>query len=80
MKQTDSKILNSWHCYCTIWEEDPSFFEKSGVPKGFCGFCENVGNLGTLAISLGQFLTLDLGAISITSGHLYFIPWEVGVF
>ena len=32
--------MNKRGCYCELWEKDPSFFEKQGVPQGYCGFCE----------------------------------------
>jgi len=33
-------------CYCGIWEQNPSFHEARGVPRGYCGFCERCGKPG----------------------------------
>ncbi len=29
-------------CYCSLWEKDPQFLRKEGVPKGYCGFCDSI--------------------------------------
>lgn len=30
-------------CYCGLWDETPAFYEKQGVPLGFCGICIRCG-------------------------------------
>lgn len=36
----DTVGMNNRGCYCDIWEKDPEFFRKQGIPEGFCGFCD----------------------------------------
>ena len=38
--------MNDRGCYCGIWDKNPGFFEKQGVPRGFCGFCQACGQPG----------------------------------
>jgi hypothetical protein len=33
-------------CYCGLWDKDPSFFEKKGIPPGYCGLCDKCGKPG----------------------------------
>lgn len=34
------------HCYCGLWESNPTFLSDQGLSEGFCGFCECCGELG----------------------------------
>lgn len=27
-------------CYCGLWEKEPEYLKRQGVPEGFCGFCD----------------------------------------
>ena len=35
-------------CSCGLWDKSPEFFEKQGVPQGFCGLCDVCGKPGHL--------------------------------
>jgi hypothetical protein len=30
-------------CYCGLWDKNPAFYEKQGLPPGFCGICIRCG-------------------------------------
>lgn len=37
---------NERGCYCGIWDTDPTFYPKQGVPPGYCGICLRCGEPG----------------------------------
>ena len=43
MQQTDPAERS---CYCGLWLTRPEFFEKQGIPRGFCGLCQICGKPG----------------------------------
>lgn len=34
------------NCYCDLWDKDPDFLRKEGIPSGYCGKCERCGAPG----------------------------------
>lgn len=34
------------NCYCSLWEDNPSFLKEQNLPYGFCGFCETCNQPG----------------------------------
>jgi hypothetical protein len=33
-------------CYCSLWETNPEFLQKQGLPHGYCGICDLCGDPG----------------------------------
>lgn len=31
---------NKRNCYCELWNKDPDFLIKQGIPYGYCGVCQ----------------------------------------
>jgi hypothetical protein len=50
-------------CYCHIWESDPQFFIREGIPEGYCGRCDSIvggkecGKPGHMRSGPGPFTT-----------------------
>jgi hypothetical protein len=34
------------NCFCSLWETNPEFLEKQGLPHGYCGICDLCGDPG----------------------------------
>ena len=45
-KMSDQLEVNDRGCYCGLWEKNPSYFQKKGIPEGFCGLCMKCGRPG----------------------------------
>lgn len=44
---SEQTVMNKRGCYCTVLrEKDPDYFEKQGIPDGFCGVCIKCGKPG----------------------------------
>jgi len=40
------KARNRRDCYCGLWDTDPEYLKREGIPKGYCGLCQVCGQPG----------------------------------